>query len=101
VRRLVTIDLTGADLEMFDAHEAEVLALLPKHSGRLEMRVRTLDGSSETHLLAFPDAQSFEGYLSDPQRVAALSRWEGCGARSTVVLVEQVQSAVPGRSEKR
>ena len=68
MRRLVTIDLTGADLALFESFEAKVLQLVPKYGGRLEMRVRALDNSSETHLLYFPDAQNYDSYRSDPAR---------------------------------
>jgi uncharacterized protein (DUF1330 family) len=90
LRRLVTIDLAGADLERFEAYEAKVLPLVETHGGRLEMRVRSLDGGRETHLLFFPDAQAFERYRSDPKRVAVQSEWEQCGAKSVAVEVEEV-----------
>jgi uncharacterized protein (DUF1330 family) len=90
VRRLVTIDLTDADLALFETYEATVLPLLEKHGGRLEMRVRSLDGRCETHLVYFPDARCAEDYRSDPIRVVALGEWERCGAKSVVAEVEQV-----------
>ena len=87
--RLVTIDLAGAELALFKSFEAKVLQLVPKYGGRLEMRVRALDNSSETHLLYFPDAQSYEAYRADPARVAALVEWERSGAKSTVIEVAE------------
>ena len=88
--RLVTIDLTAADLNAFERYEAEVLELVPKHGGRLELRVRALDGRTETHLLYFPDEAAFEGFRADPGRLALSGDWEQCGARSTIQLVERV-----------
>jgi hypothetical protein len=88
--RLVTIDLTAANLDAFERYEAEVLDLVPKHGGRLEMRVRALDGRTETHLLYFPDDAAFEGFRADPGRLALSGNWERCGAQSTVQLVEPV-----------
>jgi uncharacterized protein (DUF1330 family) len=90
VLRLVTIDLSQADLQAFARYEARVLALLPKHGGRLELRVRALDGRSETHLLYFPDEQAFDAFRSDPARLALADDWTRCGARSTVQPVERV-----------
>jgi hypothetical protein len=87
MRRLVTIDLTRADLGLFESYEAKVLPLLEKYGGRLELRVRSLDGSSETHLLYFPDAHGYQGYLADPVRVAALNEWERSGASATAIEV--------------
>jgi uncharacterized protein (DUF1330 family) len=88
--RLVTIDLTAADLDAFERYETAVLALVPKHGGRLALRVRALDGRTETHLVDFPDEAAFESYRTDPGRLALSGDWERCGARSTVQLVERV-----------
>ena len=88
--RLVTIDLSDADVGVFEAYEAKVLALLPKHGGRVEMRVRALDGQSETHLLHFPDHQTFEAYRADPARLEIAAEWEKSGAQSLAVDVERV-----------
>lgn len=90
MRRLITIDLAGADMEAFETYEAKVLPLLGKYGGRLEMRVRSLDRSCETHLVFYPDAESFERYLTDPLRVAVEGDWQRCGAKSVAVEVEQV-----------
>ena len=88
--RLVAIDLSNADIPAFEAYEERVLALVPRHGGRLEMRVRSLDGQAETHLLYFPDEQAFERFRSDPHRLALAPEWERCGASSEVRLVERI-----------
>ena len=62
MRLLVTIDLTRADLGLFESYEAKVLPLVAKYGGRHELRVRSLDASSETHLLYFPDAHGYQAY---------------------------------------
>jgi hypothetical protein len=87
--RLVTIDLASADLPVFESFEAKVLQLVAKHGGRIEMRVRALDNSSETHLLYFPNAQNYDSYRSDPARLAALAEWERSGAKSTAIEVSK------------
>ena len=79
--RLV-IDLAEANLEAFERYETEVLGLVPKHGGRVELRVRALDRQSETHLLYFPGKESFERFRSDPVRLAMASEFERCGART-------------------
>ena len=88
--RLVTIDLSQADLDVFERYEASVLALLPKQRGRLELRVRALDGQTETHLPHFPDEQAFDAFLSDPARLVLADEWKRCGARSTIQHVERI-----------
>lgn len=90
--RLVTIDLTDADVGLFDAYEASVLPLVPEHGGRVVARVRALDGRSETHLLFFPDQTAFEAYRDDPRRAAARSHWESSRATLTVQVVEEIST---------
>jgi hypothetical protein len=90
--QLVAIDLSNADLDLFTIYEDKVLALLPKHGGQLEMRVRAIDGRSETHLIYFPDVQAFESFRSDPVRLAASSEWDRAGARSVVTEVQAIGS---------
>ena len=90
MRRHVTIDLTIADIAMYEAYEASVLPLVERHGGRVVLRVRSLDGRTETHLLLFPDPEAFERYRSDPERLAVVGRWEKCGARAAAVEVQDV-----------
>jgi len=90
MRLLVTIDLTEADVKIFEAYEATVLPLLKKYGARLEMRVRALDGSCEIHLLCFPDADAHQNYLADPVRAAARHQWEQSGAKAAGMEVKDV-----------
>lgn len=90
MRLLVAIDLRDADLARFEAYEAQVLPLIAVHGGRIDMRVRALDGQSETHLLHFPDAAAFEAYRADPKRLAALPLWDESGARAVTTPVEAI-----------
>jgi len=83
---LVEIDLSDADVALFESYEARVLPLLQMHGARLVERLRAADGRSETHLIDFPDAQSLAAYRADPVRVDALPIWEGC--RATAVSKE-------------
>lgn len=86
--RLVTIDLSGADVAAFETYETGVLALLGKHGGRLERRMRTLDGAQEIQILRFPDERAYEAFRDDPDRTAARPIWNASGASLSVVLVE-------------
>jgi len=92
MRRLVTIGLAKADLAAFEAYEAKVLPLVDRHGGALEFRVRALDGSSETHLLRFPDIEAYDAYRADPARQAVQDEWRACGATASAVEVETVAS---------
>jgi hypothetical protein len=87
---LVQIDLSKADVACFEDYEAKVLPQLGQYGGRLEMRVRSVDGQNETHLVYFPDAVAREKFLFDPIRKAARFDWERCGAVSSVSEVASV-----------
>lgn len=91
MRKLVTIDLTTADTTAFETYERKVMPLLEKHTGRLEVSVRSVDETTETHLLYFPDASRFEAFLADPERASLKDEWNRTGAASTVTEVEEVR----------
>jgi hypothetical protein len=52
--------------------------------------LRSKDGSTETHVLEFPDVTAFEGFRADPARLAMQAMWESCGAVSVVTEVDRV-----------
>ena len=87
---LVEIDLTDANLKLFEEYEEQVLALLPKFGATLEARVRSLDDRSEVHLLHFPDDEAREGFRSDPDRLVAQDLWTRCGAYATSREVKRI-----------
>jgi hypothetical protein len=87
---LVQIDLSDADIAVFEAYEDRVLALLGGYGARLDTRLRSKDGSTETHVLEFPDVTAFEGFRADPARLAMQAMWESCGAVSVVTEVDRV-----------
>lgn len=87
---LVQIDLSAADIALFEAYEARVLELLPAHGARLELRLRATDDRSETHLLYFPHAAALDAYRADPVRVAVQSLWDRSGAHSTLTEVARI-----------
>lgn len=87
---LVQIDISKADLALFDAYEAQALGLLRQHSGQLVERVRSTDGTSEVHLLDFPHADAFNAFRADPMRTALQELWSRCGASSKVTEVQRL-----------
>ncbi len=87
---MVQIDLSNADLALFEAYEAQALALLGKYGARLEERLRSVDAASETHLLFFPNEAAFRAFRADPDRAAIQDQWIACGAGSRIVQVERV-----------
>ncbi|WP_200215300.1 GNAT family N-acetyltransferase [Micromonospora coerulea] len=84
--RLVALVEFGTDaVEVGQRYEETVLALLGRHGGRLERRLRTGDGRSEVHVIRFATRAGYESFLADPER-AALRAALGDAATVTRVL---------------
>jgi len=88
---LVHIDLSGADLALFEDYERAALALLPLHGARVEERLRAADGQSEVHLLYFPDPAALDAFRADPRRAALQHLWQSAGATSALCMVERLE----------
>jgi uncharacterized protein (DUF1330 family) len=88
--------VAGAEDQLV-AYEDAVLALLPRHGGRLVSRLRAVDpgdgGSApyEIHTIEFTDDDAFQSYLSDPQRQARSAQRDEAIARTEVVPVDVVE----------
>ncbi|MEU1239107.1 hypothetical protein ABZ388_01955 [Micromonospora parva] len=51
-------------------YEDAVLALLGRHGGWLERRLRGIDGQTEVHVIRFDSRAGYESFLVDPDRAA-------------------------------
>jgi len=80
---LVQIDLSTAELGLFEQYERSVLALLGRYGGAIIDRVRSTDGSSEIHLLQFPHVSALDAFKADPARAELQELWARCGASAT------------------
>jgi ribosomal protein S18 acetylase RimI-like enzyme len=85
VLRLVALVDLSADPAAGRRYEDDVLALLGRHGGRLERRLRTGDGRSEVHVIRFADRAGYDAFMADPERVA-LRAALGDAAPTTQVL---------------
>ncbi|SCG44086.1 GNAT family N-acetyltransferase [Micromonospora inositola] len=84
--RLVALVEFGTDaVAAGQRYEDVVLALLGRHGGRLERRLRAGDGRSEAHVIRFATRAGYESFLVDPER-AALRAALGDAAPVTRVL---------------
>jgi hypothetical protein len=70
----------------FQRYESPVPPLLPEHGGLLKQRLRVNDGTTEIHLIWFPDQTAFDAYRADPRRAAVAGLFEVSGA--TMELLE-------------
>jgi uncharacterized protein (DUF1330 family) len=83
-------DIELASVERFRAYEERALALLERHGGRLERRLRTPDGTTEVHLVAFEDQDGYNAYIDDPDRVQARAALTGAQITQRVLTVSDV-----------
>ncbi|MCZ7439946.1 hypothetical protein O7598_26335 [Micromonospora sp. WMMC241] len=82
---LVALVDLSADADAGRRYEDAVLALLNRHDGRLERRLRTGDGETEVHVIRFASRTGYDAFLVDPER-AALRAELGDAAPTTRVL---------------
>ena len=73
-------------------YEDQVLALIPRHGGRVTQRVRAIEpgGPYEVHLIEFPSQAALDAFMADPRRAALADRRDQAIAATTVVRVDQV-----------
>jgi len=90
VQKLVVIDLSAADVSLFEQYEKGVIPLLSRYGGTMAFGVRSADGMTEMHLLSFADTSSFENFLADPDRAEWQDKWKLTGARATVTTVTDI-----------
>jgi hypothetical protein len=69
-----------AGIDAFARYEAAVLPLLSDHGVILERRLRTADGTTEIHIVRFPDEAALAAYRADPRRAAAQPELVASGA---------------------
>jgi hypothetical protein len=64
------VEAAPADADAVNGYEDAVLALMSRHGGMVERRLRTADGRTEVQVLSFADRDGYEGFLADPGRAA-------------------------------
>ncbi|GAB3851697.1 hypothetical protein GCM10029963_39960 [Micromonospora andamanensis] len=90
VRLVALVELPDDAVEAGQRYEDTVLALLPRHGGRLERRLRTGDGRTEVHLIRFDTRAGYEAFLADPERVALRARLGDAAPQTRVLEVHEV-----------
>ena len=79
----------GRDAEL-EAYEDTVLALVPRHGGRVVSRVVRADdgdGPREVQVLHLPGEEALQSYLQDPDRVALADVHRAVIARTELIRV--------------
>jgi uncharacterized protein (DUF1330 family) len=82
----------GREAEL-SSYEDTVLALLPRHGGRVASRVRRIDGEEgplEVQVIHLPDEAALEAYRTDPARVALAETHRRVIERTDVIRVASI-----------
>ena len=66
---MLEIDLSDADIEIFDRYEQLALDVLEEHGGLVLARVRDVEERREWHLLQVPSKAAWDSFRADPRRV--------------------------------
>ena len=96
---VVQIDLSNANLAIFDEYESNVLPLLKRYGVRLVERLRSVDQHCEIHLLEFPNADALSEFRADPTRASLQGTWQESGAVSTLTEVVRQDYVVQSRKD--
>jgi len=84
-------DLDEPAVSPFQAYEAQGLPILPRHGGRLERRLRSEDGRTEVHIVAFDSEKDYQSFSTDPERQAHRRLLDGVEIVERVLRVDDVQ----------
>jgi ribosomal protein S18 acetylase RimI-like enzyme len=87
VRLAVVVDYPSGHEARGAEYEDRVLGLLPAHGGRVEQRLRTVDGASEVQVLTFSSRAGFESFLLDEHRLALRDAYAGSTPATRIIEV--------------
>ncbi len=94
VNRRVTFvmvaDMPAEGANAFRDYEDQVLPLLSRHQGTLERRLRSLEGTTEVHVVNFESRASYDSYLRDPERQAHRQLLDGAAVEQRLLEVADV-----------
>lgn len=79
------VEMAPGHLTAGQRYEDAVLALLDRHGGSIERRMRTEDSAAEVHVIRFRSRAGYESFMVDPDRLA-LRNELGDGVPTTRVL---------------
>ncbi|GGO03888.1 hypothetical protein [Micromonospora parathelypteridis] len=71
-------------------YEDAVLALLGRHGGHLERRLRGTGGQTEVHVIRFDARAGYEAFLVDPERTALRSALGESAPTTRVIEVHEL-----------
>ncbi|MEO3746859.1 hypothetical protein [Plantactinospora sp. B5E13] len=82
---VAVVEMAPGHTEVGRRYEDAVLALLGRHGGSVERRMRGTDSATEVHVIRFGSRAGYESFLADPERLAHRERI-GAAAPTTRVI---------------
>lgn len=93
----VVVEMREGAVAQGQGYEDAVLGLLARYDGRLERRMRSVDGVTEIQVIRFASPAGLDAFMADPDRLA-LRAAVGEGAPAARVL--QVRDVVATREDR-
>ncbi|SCG64995.1 DUF1330 domain-containing protein [Micromonospora coxensis] len=84
------VEFSLDDPEASRRYEDAALALLGRHGGRVERRLRSTDGWTEVHVLRFDSRAGWEAFQADPQRRALRAALGDAAPTARVIEMREV-----------
>jgi hypothetical protein len=66
----VVVEMRAGAVADGQRYEDAVLNLLSRHGGRLERRLRSIDGAIEVQIIRFTSPTGLNTFMADPERLA-------------------------------
>jgi hypothetical protein len=87
---VAVVDMAAGQAEAGQRYEDTVLALLDRHGGSVERRMRTADSTAEVHVIRFQARAGYESFMVDPDRLGHRDRLGEAAPNTRVLEVRDV-----------
>ena len=86
---VAVVEMAPGEAEAGRRYEDEVLALLTRHGGSLERRMRGTDAATEVQVIRFAARAGYDSFMADPDRVALRERLGAAAPTTRVIEVRE------------
>lgn len=90
VSLVAIVEMAPGQITAGQRYEDAVLALLGRHDGSVERRLRGTDPSIEVHLIRFRSRAGYESFMVDPERLAHRDELGDAVPRTRVIEVREL-----------
>jgi hypothetical protein len=87
---VAVVDMAPGHDDTGRGYEDAVLALLERHGGTLDRRMRGTGSSTEVHLIRFASRAGYESFMGDPDRLRLREALGGAAPTTRVIEVRDV-----------